>query len=115
MPYVYSAANLLIHPSIADTLPNVIIEAMACGTPAIGFDVGGIPEIIQDGVNGMIVKETSSSDLAYALDYIQKDSKLLDQNSRRFCRESVEINYDYLQQANKYKQIFNSMINSATL
>lgn len=53
---LYNACDILVIPSIADNYPNVIIEAMACGLPVVGADVGGIPEMINDGESGIIVK-----------------------------------------------------------
>ncbi|MEO8764195.1 MAG: glycosyltransferase [Ginsengibacter sp.] len=50
-----NAADLFIYPTRADTLPNVLIEAIACGTPCITFDIGGNSEIIRNGYNGIII------------------------------------------------------------
>lgn len=61
---VYSAADLFVTPSIADNYPNVLIESMACGTPCVGFNIGGIPEIIHDGVSGLIAHDVSAESLA---------------------------------------------------
>lgn len=64
---IYSAADLFVTPSIADNYPNVLIEAMACGTPCVGFNIGGIPEIIQDGISGLLSPDVSSKTLADAI------------------------------------------------
>jgi len=50
------AADLFIYPTRADNLPNVLVEAIACGTPCITFDIGGNKEIVQHEVNGIVVK-----------------------------------------------------------
>ncbi len=54
VPY-YQAADVLLHTAHADTFPNVVIEAMACGLPVIGTRVGGIPEQIVHGDTGYLV------------------------------------------------------------
>lgn len=52
---LYSACDVFITTSVAENYPNVLLEAMACGLPCIGTNIGGIPEIIKDGENGKIV------------------------------------------------------------
>ncbi len=52
---IYGSVDYFIIPSIEDNLPNTVSEALMCGTPVIGFEVGGIKEMIQNGVNGFLV------------------------------------------------------------
>lgn len=60
----FSLADVLVLPSFYDNFPNVLIEGMQCGLPCIGSDVGGIPEIIQDDVNGFVFKSNNCEALA---------------------------------------------------
>ena len=53
---MYSSADILLLPSYNEGLPYVIIEALASGLPIISTDVGGIPEVIENGQNGYIIK-----------------------------------------------------------
>jgi glycosyltransferase involved in cell wall biosynthesis len=65
---VYAAADFLILPSLADNLPNTMLEALCCGLPVIGFPVGGIPEVVGEQFgNGIICDEISVSGLADAI------------------------------------------------
>lgn len=64
---LYSACDVFVTASIADNYPNVLVEAMACGLPCVGFNIGGIPEIIDDGINGRIVDYGKSAGAADAL------------------------------------------------
>lgn len=70
---VLRASDMIIHPSLADNLPNLLIEAGACGTPAAAFDVGGTSDIVINGENGILEKpfdvERYSSRLASLLEH----------------------------------------------
>ncbi len=64
---VYSAADALVLASIREGWPNVVLEAMACGTPVIATAVGGVPEIIANPIAGRLVAERSGEALAGAI------------------------------------------------
>ncbi len=61
---IYRAADVFVIPSLSDNLPNTIVEAMACGTPCVGFRIGGIPEMIDHLANGYVANYKDSEDLA---------------------------------------------------
>lgn len=61
---IYSMADVFVSPSIEDNLPNMIMEAMSCGTPVVAFNTGGIPDLIDHQVNGYMAEFKSSTDLA---------------------------------------------------
>ncbi len=63
----YSAANLVILPSLAENLPGVALEALACGTPCAGLPVGGIPEVVVEGESGALAAEVGATALADAV------------------------------------------------
>lgn len=50
----YSMADVYVLPAIKDNLPNTVLEALACGTPIVGFDIGGIPDMVRQGNNGWL-------------------------------------------------------------
>ena len=64
---VYSAADVLALPSRLDNFPNTGVEAQACGCPVVGFRVGGVPELVEEGVTGTIVEEGDTDAFASAL------------------------------------------------
>ena len=78
-------ADLFVHPGVVDpqgraeALGIVVTEAMASGLPCVGSRVGGIPEVIDDGVTGLLVEPGRPSDLATALVTLLNDA---DQRSR---------------------------------
>ncbi|MGM1056426.1 MAG: glycosyltransferase [Bacteroidota bacterium] len=107
MSFAYSAADVFVIPSIMDNLPNTVLESIMCGTPVIGFPVGGIPEMIIDGKNGIITREISVNSLVETLtDFLDKPE--------RFDRDEIRINalkkYDHKIQAEKYMEIFKDIL-----
>jgi len=68
-----SSAEIIIVPSHMDTSPNVISEAMAAGTPVLASCVGGIPDMIQNGKTGTLVKPFSSEQLAKKIAYLVRN------------------------------------------
>lgn len=61
---IYNSVDLFVLPSLEDNLPNTIMEAMACGVPCVGFNTGGIPEMIDHMKNGYVAEYRNSEDLA---------------------------------------------------
>ena len=74
----YQSADIFVLPSHTDAggPPVVFIEAMACGLPVIGTNVGGIPEGIENGINGFIVPPKNVDELTKKLNILLKDENL---------------------------------------
>lgn len=64
MVALYNAIDLYVTPSLQDNLPNTIVESMACGIPCVGFNVGGIPEMIDHKENGYVAEYKNAADFA---------------------------------------------------
>ncbi len=109
MSIAYSAADVFVIPSLMDNLPNTVLESLMCGTPVIGFPVGGIPEMIEDGVNGLITKEISVSSLAESLILFLKSDKTF--NSSKISEDAVK-KYELKIQASSYIKLFDSILKS---
>lgn len=69
----YRAADICVHPARAEVLGLTIIEAMACGLPVVASRVGGIPEVVEDRVNGILVEPDEPGRLAEALASLLED------------------------------------------
>lgn len=82
----YNAADVFCLPSRNEGLPNVIVEALLCGTPVVATKVGEIPRIIRDAENGYLVETNSAQSLAKGL-----QNALERQWDRKFLRKSVSF------------------------
>ena len=107
---IYNAADVYVTPSLQDNLPNTIMEALACGLPCVGFNVGGIPEMIEHKVNGYIAEYKSSQDLADGIRWILQDAQYLDLQKQAVRK--VEECYSDKIVVNEYLQIYNSLTNN---
>lgn len=82
---IYNAADVFVIPSLEDNLPNTVMEAMACGTPSVGFANGGIPEMVQNGLTGIVVKEISAEALAVGIKQVLDNTEAI--NFEENCRK----------------------------
>ena len=80
---MYNTADVYVTPSLEENLPNTIMEAAACGVPCVGFNVGGIPEMIDHKSNGYVAEYKSSEDLANGIYRMlfEADHEQLSQNA----------------------------------
>ncbi len=67
---LYSLADVFVSPAIEDNLPNTIMEALACGTPVVAFNTGGIPDMVGHEQNGYLARFKSGTDFAAGIHYI---------------------------------------------
>lgn len=72
----YSSLNLFVAPSREENLANTVLEAMASSTPTIGFNIGGMVDVIRNGVNGFIVNQFDVEELADRIVEILRDKNL---------------------------------------
>jgi glycosyltransferase involved in cell wall biosynthesis len=109
MSIAYSAADVFVIPSIMDNLPNTVLESLMCGTPVIGFPVGGIPDMIQDNENGFITEEISVDSLVKTLNKFLSNPSCF---NRFEIRENALKKYDQKVQAQKYIDLFGDILSS---
>ncbi len=102
---LYSAADVFVAPSLQDNLPYTIMEAMACGTPCVGFNVGGIPDLIDHKTNGYLAKHLDILDLANGIKWILEDKKLWKSYSMK-AREKIENEFDITSVVRHYLSLY---------
>ena len=100
MPQLYNAADAFLTPSLQDNLPNTIAEAMSCGTPCVGFDIGGIPEMIDHLENGYVARYRDAADLAAGIRFV------LSHDLRAAAHAKAAAAYNETQVAQEYINIY---------
>src|SRR2546427_5658598 len=73
MPTLYRQVDAVVLPSFTESCPMVALEAMACGTPIIAADVGGVSEVVRDGETGWLFPSGSVDGLASNIDAVLSD------------------------------------------
>jgi glycosyltransferase involved in cell wall biosynthesis len=106
---VYSAADLFVIPSLQDNLPNTVLESLACGTPVVGFDTGGIPDMVRPGVTGLIVPARSSTALKSAILRLIYDRDAREEMSLN-CRRIAVDEYSLENQAREYIRLYEQIL-----
>lgn len=76
-----------------DGLPTVLLEAMALGTPCVSTDVTGIPEVVRDGITGLLVRQHDVNSLASAMDRLMRDAPLRVRLAAK-ARQLIELMFD---------------------
>ncbi len=104
----FNAADLLVHPAPVDNLPNTVMESIACGTPVVGFAVGGVPDMVRPGQTGWLAKEASPETLSAKIDVALGDISH-GMNLRESCRAIAETEYSSDLQAQRYLKLFESL------
>ncbi|WP_016952924.1 glycosyltransferase family 4 protein [Anabaena sp. PCC 7108] len=109
---VYSAADVFVLPSTEDNLPNTIMESMACGTPCVAFNIGGIPDMIGHQQNGYLVPAYDTQDLAQGIVWLLEDEERRHKLSYQGL-EKVEREYALEIQAGRYASLFCNILSSS--
>ena len=104
----YNAADVFVIPSLEDNLPNTVLESMACETPVVAFETGGIPEMVSHLQTGLLVKRKDANALAEQLQWIiehPRERARMGANARNvICKE-----YTSAIQASRYLSLYRSL------
>jgi glycosyltransferase involved in cell wall biosynthesis len=105
---LYSLVNVVIVPSRVEGLPQTATEAISCGTPVVGFSIGGLIDIVHDDSTGFLAETYDVQNLGFLIDRILK----LDKNKFvKSCRNFALKNFDFKIVENKYEQVFTNAVN----
>lgn len=107
----YNAVDLIIMPSRQDNLPNMAIEGMSCGVPVAGFNVCGVPDIIDHRVNGWLAAPFEASDLAKGIEWILNDEVVQEKLSKK-AREKALNSYSYSTVSEQFFSLYNNILST---
>jgi glycogen synthase len=108
----YRAADLFTLPSSAEAFGNVFAEALASGLPIVGSTVGGIPDLVEHGVNGLLIEPGQPIALARAIQYLAQDPELRQLMSRR-NRTRAEATLQWSQVTARYLALYEAAMHRA--
>lgn len=104
----YSAADVMVVPSRMDNLPQTAVEAISCGTPVVAFRTGGLPDIVDDGINGRLAEPFSPQSLAKAIGWVLESPE----RHRRLSEaaRATASRWDPVRIAKRYVALFEEML-----
>jgi len=105
---MYQAADVFILPSLEDNLPGTVMESLACGTPVVSFNTGGIPDMVEHKVTGYFAELKNAGDLVAGINWIMDHPEI--QKIRENCRKKVLDNFSQELIASKYINFYSSLL-----
>ena len=112
MPLWMISADIFVHPSLSEGTPNSVIEAMACKLPVLATTVGDIPNIIEDGKDGLLIPPKDSDQLASKLNNLIQSQKLRDQFGHSALHK-VQTNFGNLKtQTQQLLKVYQAIMNN---
>lgn len=97
----YSAADIFVFPTRADNLPLVLQESMACGTPMVSFNIGGVPELVRPNITGLLAPPENVDALSHAIAQLLTTPDIL-KKMRHHCRRIAQQEYSVELQVQRY-------------
>jgi len=110
---LYSAADVFVAPSIQDNLPNTVMESLACGTPVVAFNIGGMPDMIEHEKTGWLSPPFDSNDMAQGIAFILSDHDIRDSMAKR-ARLKAEREYSEKVVADRHLSLYKELIEKSS-
>lgn len=108
LPYYYSAAEVVVMPSLYESFGMVALEAMACGTPVIASEVGGLGYLVQDGETGYTIPDSDPEALCNKLSTLLQDIDLRKTMGRRAAEYALD--YSWTKIAEQIVEVYKDLL-----
>lgn len=108
LPYYYSAAEVVVMPSHYESFGLVALEAMACGTPVVASQVGGLMFLVQNGVTGYLVPDDNPDELCARLKQLLVDHALREEMGQQAAQYAQE--YDWGRIATQIEDVYRKLL-----
>lgn len=106
MNRLFAMADVFVAPSREDNLPNVVLESLRCGTPVVAFEIGGMPDMIEDGVNGRLVCPFDIGALGHAIRELLNDPRVVEADRRSEWSRKVLAHFSLEKQLAGMKEVY---------
>jgi glycosyltransferase involved in cell wall biosynthesis len=105
---LYSAADVMVVPSLQENLSNAIMESLACGTPVVAFNVGGNSDLIEHRETGYLAAPFDADELATGIDWVLTAENYSELSGN--ARDKVLRNFDSKIVAGKYIELYQNIL-----
>jgi glycosyltransferase involved in cell wall biosynthesis len=109
VPSLLARSDIFVLPSLSDSCPHALLEAMAAGVPVVATNVGGVPEIVQDGVTGLLVPPRDATALRDAIRELWRD-RALRETLRENALRRVRGSYSEREAAGRYFDVYAALV-----
>ena len=106
---LYAAADVFVFPSLQESLGYAAMEAMACGTPCVAFNQGGVPDLIDHGVNGYLAQPFEPEDLGRGIAWTLEDGERWGEMSGRGLQK-IENGFTIEAVAKRYIELYQALV-----
>jgi glycosyltransferase involved in cell wall biosynthesis len=111
IPDILRLFDLFVLPSLGEGISNTILEAMATGLPIVATDVGGTPELVEDGINGRLVPPEDPSALMSGLQECVRDREQLDSMGAASL-DKIKMQFNWQETVEQYLSVYDGLLGS---
>ena len=106
---IYNCADVFVIPSLEEAFGQTALEAMSCGVPVVGFNTGGIPDIIENGLTGYLAENGNIEALATEITRVLSLDEMSNEKMAKNCRKKVLGGFTIAHQAERYIKLYSRL------